>query len=47
MRGRERAHGDIARDHLNRMVKELDGLAKVESPPKMEGYRMTMVLAKK
>lgn len=46
-RGRERAHGDIARDHLNRMVKELDGLAKVESPPKMEGYRMTMVLAKK
>jgi translation initiation factor IF-3 len=46
-RGRERAHGDIARDHLQRMIKELEDIAKVESPPKMEGYRMTMVLAKK
>jgi translation initiation factor IF-3 len=46
-RGRERAHGDIARDHLQRMVKELEDIAKVESAPKMEGFRMTMVLAKK
>jgi len=46
-RGRERAHGDIARSHLDRMVTELEDIAKVDVPPKMEGYRMTMILARK
>lgn len=46
-RGRERAHGDIAREHLDRLAKDLDDIAKVESAPKMEGYRMTMILARK
>lgn len=46
-RGRERSHGDIAREHLDRMVRELEDIAKVESPPKMEGYRMTMLLSSK
>ena len=46
-RGRERAHGDIAKGHLERMLKELADIAKVEQPPKSEGYRMMMVLAKK
>jgi len=46
-RGRERAHGDIAKGHLERMLKELEDIAKVEQPPKSEGYRMMMVLAKK
>jgi translation initiation factor IF-3 len=46
-RGRERAHGDIAKGHLERMLKELEDVAKVEQPPKFEGYRMMMVLAKK
>ncbi len=46
-RGRERAHGDIAKHHLERMLKELEDIAKVEQPPKFEGYRMMMVLAKK
>lgn len=44
-RGRERAHTEIARGHLDRMVKELEDLAKVEVYPKMEGYRMIMVMA--
>ena len=47
VRGRERAHGDIAKAHLERMLKELEDVAKVEQPPKFEGYRMMMVLAKK
>jgi len=46
-RGRERAHNEIARGHLDRMAKELEDIAKVEVHPKMEGYRMTMVLAHK
>jgi translation initiation factor IF-3 len=44
-RGRERAHTDIARAHLDRMSKDLADLGKTESGPKMEGYRMIMVLA--
>jgi translation initiation factor IF-3 len=44
-RGRERAHTDIARGHLDRMARDLADLAKVESNAKMEGYRMIMVLA--
>ncbi|MGE0708190.1 MAG: translation initiation factor IF-3 [Planctomycetota bacterium] len=44
-RGRERAHTEIARDHLQRMAQELEELAKVEVAPKMEGYRMIMVLS--
>ena len=46
-RGRERAHGEIAKHHLDRMMKELEDIAKVEQPPKFEGFRMMMVLAKK
>ncbi|RMG11062.1 MAG: translation initiation factor IF-3 [Planctomycetota bacterium] len=44
-RGRERAHTDIAKGHLERMAEDLEEIAKVESPPKMEGYRMIMILA--
>lgn len=44
-RGRERAHTEIARDHLKRMAAVLEELAKVEVHPKMEGFRMIMVMA--
>ena len=44
-RGRERAHTEIARGHLKRMAAELEELAKVEVHPKMEGFRMIMVMA--
>lgn len=44
-RGRERSHADIAREHLDRMIADLADVAKVEVAPKMDGYRMTMVLA--
>lgn len=44
-RGRERAHTEIARGHLKRMAEELEELAKVEVHPKMEGFRMIMVMA--
>ena len=44
-RGRERAHTGIAKGHLDRMAEELADVGKVELRPKMEGYRMIMVLA--
>ncbi len=44
-RGRERAHTDIAKQHLDRLAEEVVEMGKVEVPPKMEGYRMIMVLA--
>ena len=43
-RGREMAHTDIGTTQCNRLVKELGELAIVESPPKMEGRQMTMIL---
>ena len=43
-RGRERAHTDIARGHCTRMAEDLVDLGRVESPAKMEGYRMIMIL---
>lgn len=44
-RGRERAHTEIARTHLNRMTTDLEDVGKVEVSAKMEGYRMIMVMA--
>jgi len=44
-RGRERAHTEIAKHHLDRMAEELVELGKVEVPAKMEGYRMIMVMS--
>lgn len=43
-RGRERMHADIAQDHCNRMAEELKDVSKVEVAPKMDGYRMLMIL---
>jgi translation initiation factor IF-3 len=44
-RGRERMHADIAKGHCDRMAEELKELGKVEVWPKMDGYRMIMVIA--
>ena len=38
------AHTDIGTTQCNRLVKELGELAVVESPPKMEGRQMTMIV---
>ncbi len=46
-RGRERVHTDIAKGHLDRMATELEALGKIESPPRMEGFRMFMIVAPK
>ena len=43
-RGRERMHADIAQDHCTRMAEELKDVSKVEVAPKMDGYRMLMIL---
>ncbi|WP_281241757.1 MULTISPECIES: translation initiation factor IF-3 [Halomonadaceae] len=46
-RGREMAHQDIGRKLMERVAKDLEDLANVESFPKMEGRQMIMILAPK
>ncbi|MDD5448088.1 MAG: translation initiation factor IF-3 [Actinomycetota bacterium] len=44
-RGREMAHTDLGRDLLNRLTKDLEELATVESEPNLDGRNMCMVLS--
>ncbi len=46
-RGRQMVHKDIGRRLLERMVVDLNEIAKVERAPKQEGRRMTMLLTHK
>ena len=46
-RGREVTHSEIGRSILDRLAKELDDIALVESPPRMEGRFMLMLLSPK
>jgi translation initiation factor IF-3 len=46
-RGRERMHADIAKGHLDRVQTELETVGKIETPPRLEGYRMFMIVAPK
>ncbi len=46
-RGRQMVHKELGRRLLERMVKDLHELAKVERAPKQEGRRMTMLLSRK
>ena len=43
-RGREMAHTNIGEQQCRRLISELGELAVVESPPKLEGRQMTMIL---
>ncbi len=43
-RGREMAHQEFGRKILDQLVEELNELATVEVPPKMEGNTMSMVV---
>jgi translation initiation factor IF-3 len=44
-RGREMAHTELGMRILDRLVEDLDGLATVEQPSKLDGRNMVMVLA--
>jgi len=44
-RGREIVHSNVARDLMRRVAEELADVSVVESPPKMEGRSMIMILA--
>jgi translation initiation factor IF-3 len=44
-RGRQMAHPEIGREVMDRVIKEIQDVGKVESPPAMEARSMTMVLA--
>lgn len=46
-RGREMAHTDLGRDLMMHFAEQLQDMAKVESHPRQEGRRMTMLLAPK
>ena len=43
-RGREFSRQDLGSNVLNRLALELEDVAKVESPPKMDGRQMVMIL---
>ena len=44
-RGREKAHTEFGRRILDRMVEDLADIATIESPPRMEGHSMNMLVA--
>jgi len=44
-RGREMAHTELGSRILDRLVDDLDGLANVDQPAKLDGRNMIMVLA--
>lgn len=44
-RGREMAHQDLGMAVLQRVKADVEGIAKVEAEPKLEGRQMLMVLA--
>jgi translation initiation factor IF-3 len=44
-RGREVSHSERGHNLLNRIISILDGYAVVESPPRLDGRHMTMLLA--
>ncbi|MGH2681616.1 MAG: translation initiation factor IF-3 [Actinomycetota bacterium] len=44
-RGREMAHTELGTKILDRLVKDLEGLATVDVHPKLDGRNMTMVIA--
>ena len=46
-RGRELAHQELGMNVLMRVRDDLDGIAKVEQMPRMEGRQMTMVVSPK
>jgi translation initiation factor IF-3 len=46
-RGREMAHVDVGQSIVEAIIQQLEDVAKVEKPPRMEGRRMSAILAPK
>ena len=46
-RGREMAHQEFGRQLLDRIIEELDDIAKPDNTPQMEGRNMVLFLVKK
>ncbi len=44
-RGREMMHAKLAHERMQNIIKSLEDVSKVETPPKISGRRETMVLA--
>ncbi len=43
-RGREMAHGDLAKSKLHEFFTLLEDISTIEQEPKRQGYQMTMIL---
>lgn len=46
-RGREMSHQDLGRRLMDKFVAQIDEIASIESPPKMEGRTLSLILAPK
>jgi translation initiation factor IF-3 len=46
-RGRQRTHPELAYNVMKRVTEALADISKVESPPRMNGPRLTMLLSRK
>ena len=46
-RGRQMLHREMGQELMQRIQKDLELIAKVESPPRMEGRRLWMVVGPK
>lgn len=44
-RGREMSHQELGRRLMDKFVAEIEELAQIESPPKMEGRTLSLILA--
>jgi len=44
-RGREMVHMDMALDMLSEIAKQLEDLGKIETPPRRQGKKMTLIMA--
>jgi translation initiation factor IF-3 len=46
-RGREMSHQDLGRKLMGRLIEELNEVAEIERPPKMEGYALVTIFMPK
>jgi translation initiation factor IF-3 len=46
-RGREMTHQELGRKLMDRLIADLNGIAEVERPPKMEGYALVGIFLPK
>jgi len=46
-RGREMAHAELGQELMNKIITQLEDIAKVDQPPLMQGKRLTVLMMPK